>query len=217
MAVARYPTYGSVGGLKAFLGQSAETENDRLAARLAAASRTFDRFTRRKKGAWSAMDDVRYFDVTAPPVTRRTDLLERLAFDPPVLHVDSLLAVTSLATDNDGDGVFETTWTAADYLLRPYDGPPFRSIAVASGGAYSGFPLGTYVVRIDATWGECEEPDDDVVDIVYLIASRLRARAKSPEGILGDAERGFVRMNEMDPDVAARIEHGGFLDVAVFA
>lgn len=213
-----YPIYGTVSGLKAFLGQTKDDEDDRLAARLAAASRTFDRVTRRKRGAWARMDAVRFFDVTEGGMrVFGGELSARTLYTPKVLRVDSFLSITELRTDDDRDGVFETVWAASDFMVLPYDGPPFRSITVPEWSTYSAFPVGLQIVRIDAAWGECPEPDDEVIDIVYLIASRLRARAKSPEGILGDGERGWVRMGQLDPDVQARIEQGGYLDIGVFA
>lgn len=37
------------------------------------------------------------------------------------LLVDDLVSVTSLATDQDGDLVYETAWAAGDYVLYPYN------------------------------------------------------------------------------------------------
>jgi hypothetical protein len=60
--------------------------------------------------------------------------------------VDDLLSVTTLKTDEDGDGTFERTWTASDYLLAPYnanlDGMPYTSIERAFQGSFL-FPLGS--------------------------------------------------------------------------
>jgi len=51
------------------------------------------------------------------------------------VKVPDLVSVTTLKTDNDADGVFETTWTTADYELQPVNAAlevepqPYTSIA----------------------------------------------------------------------------------------
>jgi hypothetical protein len=56
--------------------------------------------------------------------------------------VDDLVSVTSLATDAGGDGVFETTWTTADYQLLPLDTTsyaetrPYTSIKAIAGKTF---------------------------------------------------------------------------------
>lgn len=77
------------------------------------------------------------------------------------LLVDDLLAVTTLKTDGDGDGVYETTWSATDYLLEPYNAPlassprPYYQIRQRTGGTYS-FPIGVARgVELAASYGFC--------------------------------------------------------------
>lgn len=75
---------------------------------------------------------------------------------------DDLLSVTTLSTDADGDGVYELTWTAADYALYPYNAPlssaprPYWRIETKWGGARQ-FPA--FVVRgvqVVGAWGQCQ-------------------------------------------------------------
>lgn len=50
---------------------------------------------------------------------RGTDTRTYESRSPHLVDVDDLVSVTTLKTDAGGDGTFETTWTAADYQLRP--------------------------------------------------------------------------------------------------
>lgn len=60
-------------------------------------------------------------------------------------------------------------------------------------------------VRVTARWGWPVVPD--VVEQAALIqAQRLFKRKDSPEGVLGSAEWGTVRVSRIDPDVAALIQ-----------
>lgn len=72
-----------------------------------------------------------------------------------------LLAVsTSLKTDADGDGVYETTWAASDYTLLPLnavaDERPYTKIETAPKGTHA-FPLITASVEIVGRWGYWED------------------------------------------------------------
>ena len=53
--------------------------------------------------------------------------------------VDDLLSVTSITTDLDGDGTFETTWAATDYFLTPLNATdnerPYTAIHRSPNGA----------------------------------------------------------------------------------
>jgi len=67
-----------------------------------------------------------------------------------------LLAVTTLKTDADGNGVYETTWAASDYTLMPLnavpDERPYTKIQTAPAGTHA-FPLFTASVEIIGKWG----------------------------------------------------------------
>lgn len=76
------------------------------------------------------------------------------------LAVDDLLSVTSLATDNDNNGTFETIWSVGtDYWLGPknaaLDGEPYRTIhRVWYTGRYS-FPSYENGVSVTGQFGYC--------------------------------------------------------------
>jgi hypothetical protein len=94
------------------------------------------------------------------PITRT------LTFDLPEarkrVNIPNLIAVTSVKTDDDQDGTYETTWAADDYLLGPNDaaptmpwGRPYTNIKVShkTGTTKATFPAGEDVLEIAGIWG----------------------------------------------------------------
>lgn len=76
-----------------------------------------------------------------------------------ILHLDvPLVSVTTLKTDENGDGTPETTWAATDYQLLPMNadkGPearPYTAIAIPSWSTQTGWPAGR-LVRINGVFG----------------------------------------------------------------
>lgn len=126
-------------------------------------------------------------------------------------HAAPLVAVTTLKTDEDGDGTFETTWDAADYQLLPFDAPshsparPYRTVrAVGSRSfpvAYD--PRGrSNRVQIVGSFGWAEVPAK-VRDACLILAASEYKRRYSPEGVAGFGEFGAIRISgRVDPDVA---------------
>lgn len=68
------------------------------------------------------------------------------------LRVPDLASVTTLATDEDGDRTYETTWAATDYDLLPYNDPPYQWLEVAPNGL-NVFPAVRRGVQIAGVWG----------------------------------------------------------------
>lgn len=121
-----------------------------------------------------------------------------------------LVSVSSLKTDDNLDGVFETTWLAADYQLLPLtastrpDPHPYTSIR--SVGARS-FPRATGtgrlgLVEVTGVWGWPAVPDA-VHEACLIQASRVFKRRNSPEGVTGwQSDFGPIRISvRADPDV----------------
>ena len=81
------------------------------------------------------------------------------------LRIPDLVSVDTdgLATDDDGDRLFEVAWDESDYLLHPANADPAGGHDLASpytwvltdteAGARSGFPAGTRRLRIAGEWG----------------------------------------------------------------
>lgn len=117
------------------------------------------------------------------------------------LDVLDLVSVTALKTDEDGDGVYETTWTASDYQLGPIDAPwkygtPWPYIQVLAIGGRR-FPVrvstGRYDrVQIEGVWGWPRLPIP-VKQAAAIVASDLLKLGGMSFGIQQYGEYGAVR------------------------
>lgn len=122
------------------------------------------------------------------------------------IAVDDIATTTvTVKTDNDGDGIFETTLVqGTDYQLEPLDailrGKPFRRI-VAIGG--KSFPIvfapNRALVQVTAFWGFSYIPDD-VREACVLLSMRGFARLNAALGVVGFADMAF-QVRAVDPDV----------------
>lgn len=121
-----------------------------------------------------------------------------------------LVSVTTLKTDDNADGVFETTWAAGDYQLLPLTAPtrpdphPYTTIR-STGTRY--FPLASCVgrvglVEITGVWGWPAVPDA-VHEACLIQSARVFKRRNSPEGVTGwQSDFGPIRVSvRADPDV----------------
>lgn len=138
-----------------------------------------------------------------------------VAFNPRLVYLGPFNDLTAdvapvLATDTDGDGVFETAWTAGDFQLLPFnrpDGRPYTSVWAA--GSLR-FPCGTTGrvdrVQVTGVWGWSAVPPP-VKTACMIKAARLLTRMQSPHGIAGIGEFGLVRINRSeDGDVVSLLD-----------
>lgn len=118
---------------------------------------------------------------------------------------NDLVSVTTLKTDDDGDGTFEDTWTAnIDYQLQPLNtvlqSRPYNRV-VAVGGKT--FPIMIQPdlpgVQINGVWGWSSVPDD-VREACVLLSMRGFARYNAALGVVGFADMA-IQVRSVDPDV----------------
>ena len=122
-----------------------------------------------------------------------------------------LVSITSLKTDEAGDGTFETTWAASDYELGPIDRDTSRPYTRIDAVDSKVFP--TYYgtgrrarVEITGVWGWAAIPVE-VKQACLIKATRLLTRMQSPNGIAGLDQFGPVRISRSDdPDVVMLLE-----------
>lgn len=131
-----------------------------------------------------------------------------------IVCVDPIGDTTGLTvkTDEDGDGVFETTWSASDYQLWPVNADGMRPEARpwdeirAVGSRLFPITYKYYVqhankVQVTARWGWPQVPAA-VKTATLMQASRWFKRRESPEGIVGNPDFGIVRVGyRLDPDI----------------
>jgi hypothetical protein len=146
-----------------------------------------------------ATDRVFYLRDPSNPQTRYYTPIR-----PMVLDIDDCVALTSLMTDQDGDGIFETTWTLhSDFELQPdnaiADGRPYERIVVKETGSYR-FPYGLpRSVEVVGSFGWTTTPSA-VKSLARLLATQIVLRAKmAPFGVAGIGVDGAVRIAKEDP------------------
>lgn len=190
--------YATLAELRAYAGIPVADLADDATLQLAldAAEEQIDDYTRRTFGA-DATPTVRVYTAANP------------------WHVDvaPITSVTGLVvkTDDNGDGVFETTWTLnTDFRLEPVN-------AAAEGTAWTRVAaLGTRTfprharwpgVQVTARFGWVGTVPAAVKQATLLQASRLFMRKVSPFGVAGSPDLGSeIRLlAKLDPDVETLI------------
>jgi hypothetical protein len=121
-------------------------------------------------------------------------------------QLDDIVSVTSFKTDADGDGIFETTWTAGtDYALTVSPGK-YNAAAKGEQWPYTGFTvLGTKFVPFTWPWSHQDRIQvtgvfgwpavpATVKQATLIAATDLFKRKDAPLGVIGMSEFGVVRV-----------------------
>jgi hypothetical protein len=191
------PAYTTVDVVKAMLNASNTTAfEDEVTQAVATASRACDK----------ACDRVFYLrDVSNDEVRTYTPKY------PIVLEIDDLVAYTSVESDQDGDGSFETIWVLhTDFEFGPdnadLDGRPWERLKVKPWANHTRFPYwNPSSVKVTGRFGWLEVPDG-IVSLTNLLAVRLIVRTRmAPLGVAGIGVDGAVRVAKEDPEMAALI------------
>ena len=183
-------------------GVSDTSDDAALEALVESVSRAIDDFCGRR---FYAATQTRYYSATSG---RR-------------LLVDDLLSVTTLKTDDDGDGAYETTWATTDYHLSPYNAQlesvpePYWRIEVSEGGDYS-FPCGPRRVQIVGSWGfSATTPDVINRACLFQVSQEFRTR-NAPLGVQGSGEFATeVRSIGLHPFVKRLLSNGPYRRMVV--
>jgi len=120
------------------------------------------------------------------------------------LVVPDLISIDTdgLTTDEDGDRTYERTWATTDYDLWPYNASeftePYTELRTTPKGNYA-FPTISKGVKIVGNWGWSTTPPE-IVEAVFLEASRIWQAAQSPSGVHESAELGqWIIQPQMHP------------------
>lgn len=181
--------YASLSDLKTWLGRDDTDDDAILDGVLAAASRAVDKACDR-------------FFYQLPALTRTFT-----ADGADYLSIPDLVSVSSIATDVDGDRVYETAWTAGSYDLTPDnaadEGLPYTAIRTVILRPSFWFPTFRRGVRVTGTWGWPAVPDG-VATATLILATRLFRRTDTPLGMtqaITVSGASMVRIPENDPDL----------------
>lgn len=120
------------------------------------------------------------------------------------LETDDIGSLTTLATDDDGDRTYETTWAATDYDLMPYNatvsGQPYTWLDVTPSGNYA-FPTTARGVKLTGKFGYAASTPAPIKEACLLMTERLFRRRDAIFGVLGSAETGMITITQADSDV----------------
>lgn len=194
--------YATLDEFKARLEKAPATTDDSMLENVVTSvSRWIDQYCQRH--FWqTAANTVRVFD-TCDSYDLRLGAYNELAS-----------ASITLRTDENVDGVFETTWAGSDFQLLPRnvsaapEQRPYREIRAVGSRT---FPKRSRtdregLIEITGTWGWPAVPLA-VREACLLQATRIWKRRYSPEGIAGYSEFGIVRVSgKLDTNVAEMLD-----------
>lgn len=114
------------------------------------------------------------------------------------LTIPDLVSVATLKTDTDGDGVYETTWTTADYQLTPWDAAdeaepePYTGIEAIGSLTFPVLYGWTPAVRrnrvqLAGVWGWPAVPEG-VKEAAKILAEDTWKLKDAPFGVAGEGE-----------------------------
>lgn len=188
--------YVSLGELKSYLKITDNVDNVELATALDSASRGIEDHC------------LRQFN-DAEVITARSYRPENNC----LVIVDDFHTSTGLIvkTDEDDDGVYETTWSAADYELLPMNGVvkgrpghPYWELRVTLMSRYFPTWLRRPAVQVTAQWGWAAVPDP-VRQACLILASEGFKMKDAPFGVAGFSDFGAVRVRD-NPVVARMLQ-----------
>jgi hypothetical protein len=125
---------------------------------------------------------------------------------------DDLVSVTTLQTDDDANGTYETTWTAGtDFKLAPVnaalDGFPYTEIDTSVSWPRN-FPKDVYIgVKVVGVFGFPSVPAA-VVQAEIIQAGAVWSSRTSPFGVIGSADLGGIlrQARALHPEAALILE-----------
>lgn len=186
-------TYATLAELKARLGiGTADTVDDTmLTDALNTASREIEQHTRR------------IYTPTSAGTARTFEACDSWELD--FGDFNDLTTITALATDVDGDGVFETTWASTDYQMQPVNPSgypetrPYEGLRAVGTQTLPVPPrwgaVRRNLVQVTGTWGWSATPAAVKEACLLLAAEGFKAK-DSPFGVAGVADFGVVRIRD---------------------
>jgi hypothetical protein len=188
-------SYASLSEFKAAVGITDSTDDSALQSVLDATDTLIDLYCDRKTGFGTA-SETRFYT----------------AEDYEYVLTDDLVSITTLQTDDDANGTYETTWTAGtDYVLAPrnaaLDGFPYTEIDTSVTWPRN-FPKDVYLgVRVVGVFGFPSVPAA-VKQAEIIQAGAVWNSRTAPFGVIGSADLGgILRMSRaLHPEAALILE-----------
>lgn len=187
-------SYATLAEFKASVGITDNTDNDALQSVLDATDQLINNYCDTKVGFGQTASQTRYY--TAPSLV--------------FTLTDPIVSVSSLQTDDDGDGTYETTWAATDYVLMPrnasLDSRPYTEVDTAPNEPKL-FPLTLSAVKITGVFGWPSVPSA-VKQAALIQAGAVWSSRTAPFGVIGSQDLGGVmRMSRaLHPEAQVLLE-----------
>lgn len=184
--------YITLSQMKARMGITESTRDVEMSAALLAASRAIDDHCGRF--FWADADvSARTYRVRG----RRAPMADEYC-----IITDDFLTTTGLVVEISDD---QTAWSDVTSDVDPVPGEWPDVTARPYVRITSLTPWTTRYVRVTARWGWPAVPSQ-VLESTRLLSSRFFRRKDSPEGVLGSADWGAIRVSGRDPDVVALLQ-----------
>lgn len=122
-----------------------------------------------------------------------------------VAQIDDAISITSVATDDDGDGVYETVWASGtDYQAEPLNaviaGQPWPTTRLRAIGSNTFDTSAEATLKVTGQWGFGTAVPIAITQATLILAARIYKRADSPLGVAGFGDMGALRVARNDPD-----------------
>jgi hypothetical protein len=193
------PAYTDLAIVKSGLGKlSTDDRDDLIESAITASARMIDARTGRRF----------YLDSTTSPRVYSRAGSGRVHFDRQllayVISTDDIGSAAGLTVEV-GSSVSGVWNAVTDYTTGPENavtrGRPITTLYMPYGWEPS---LWTWELRVTARWGWPSAPAQ-ISEANRMLAARLYRRKDSPQGVVGSAEWGMVRVSRFDPDVESLI------------
>ena len=96
--------------------------------------------------------------------------------------IDDAVTVTAVATDNDNDRTYGTSWASTDW--EEDDNAPINTLYTTPNGTQS-FPTTRRAIKVTGTWGYAATAPKDIEEACILLSMRLWKRKDAIFGIAG--------------------------------
>lgn len=144
---------------------------------------------------------ARYFDATAP---------DRVRLGP----FNDLTTLVTLKSDDNGDGTYETTWSASNYQLLPVGATtrapiaqPYTEIRLLSSYDFEMYATSgrTGLIEVSGVWGWPTEVPVEVKQATRILVAEVAKLQDAPFGVAGNDLTGVMYAPRQMPSAAKRL------------
>jgi hypothetical protein len=121
------------------------------------------------------------------------------------VDIDDIVTLTSVLSDNDGDGTFEETWVEnTDFVLEPLnaaaDSRPYETLRLHPNGSFNFSPF-PRSLKVTGKFGWAAVPEEVKVATTMIATRLVKRKREAPFGIVSFHEGDAMRLARFDPDL----------------